>query len=146
MLQDGALITFQVIKRFVLAIVRIAVGVISFLLVIGAFVLALVLIQLPWQMAESSADAGMGRDGLDRGYLCEMAASCRRYTEVRDECATAGNLKACVRIKMGDDASFADSCSDYQIGAPAVTLPPQTPDRITRFFLQWPKPYHSPAH
>src|SRR5262245_29485726 len=36
-------------------------------------------------------------------FLCEQAAACKKYDAARLECATAGNLKTCLRIKMGDD-------------------------------------------
>jgi hypothetical protein len=36
--------------------------------------------------------------------LCHQAAACKKYSKVRQECATAGSFKTCLRIKMGDDA------------------------------------------
>jgi hypothetical protein len=68
-------------------------------------------------------------------YLCHAVAACRKYSEARLECATAGNFKTCLRIKMGDDASYSDMCSGYDIGAPAVPLPQETPHWITCFRL-----------
>jgi hypothetical protein len=75
-----------------------------------------------------------------RRYLCHAAAACRKYSEARLECATAGNFKTCLRIKMDEDASYSDMCSGYDIGAPAVPLPRETPDWKTCLFLtmdQW---------
>src|ERR1700730_279546 len=69
------------------------------------------------------------RDNIEfRRFLCQAASACKRYSEARLECATAGNFKTCLRIKMGDDASYSDMCSGYDEGAPAVPLPPETPN------------------
>jgi len=108
---------------------------------VGMFV-AIEIVTGPWQLVEQWADQEQHKDGLDRVFLCRLAAACRKYTDARDQCATAGSLKACVRIKMGDDAYFADHCSGYDIGASAIPLPTQTPSQIACFFLLWPKPYH----
>ncbi len=105
--------------------------------VLGVF-LAIEIVTGPWQLAEYWAAEAKRKDGLDRSYLCEMAAACRKYSDAREQCATAGNLRTCVHIKMGDDSFFADQCSAYEIGAPAVPTPPETPSRITCFLLQTP--------
>jgi hypothetical protein len=68
-------------------------------------------------------------------YLCRKAAGCRTYDKVRLECATAGNFKTCLRIKMGDDAQYAELCSGYDVGSSALPLDPQTPDMVRCFFL-----------
>jgi hypothetical protein len=65
-----------------------------------------------------------------RRYLCRVAAACRKYDEVRVECATAGTFKTCMRIKMGEDAGLYGSDD----GAPAI-LPPGTPSRLDCLFL-----------
>jgi hypothetical protein len=68
--------------------------------------------------------------------LCEEARACKKYSEARLECATAGSLKTCLRIKMGEDWSYADYCSGYDLGAPAVgPLSPDTPNTVECFFL-----------
>ncbi len=66
--------------------------------------------------------------------LCHAAAACKKYSEPRLECATAGNFKTCLRIKMGNDASYSGMCSGYDEGAPAVPLPPETPNAVACFF------------
>jgi hypothetical protein len=54
--------------------------------------------------------------------LCSEAKACKKYNEARLECATAGNFKTCLRIKMDEDASYAEVCSGYDLGAPAIPL------------------------
>jgi hypothetical protein len=66
--------------------------------------------------------------------LCQQAAACKKYSEVRLECATAGSFKTCLRIKMGDNASYSGPCSGYVEGAPAVPPPPGTPSAFECFF------------
>jgi hypothetical protein len=63
--------------------------------------------------------------GAAQRYLCRIAAACRKYDEVRVECATAGSFKTCLRIKMGEDVGLCGSDD----GAPA-TPPPGTPSRL----------------
>src|SRR5262249_37204494 len=46
--------------------------------------------------------------------LCRQAAACKKYSEARLECATAGNFKTCLRIKMGEDAAYIGMCSGYE--------------------------------
>jgi len=62
--------------------------------------------------------------------LCHEAKACKKYSEARLECATAGK-----RIKMGEDSFYSDMCSGYDVGAPAVPLPPETPTAFECFFL-----------
>ena len=54
--------------------------------------------------------------------LCRVAAACKKYSDIRLECATAGNFKTCLHIKMGDDAAYINTCSGYREGDPAVAL------------------------
>ncbi len=68
-------------------------------------------------------------------YLCRVSAACKKYDATRLECATAGNFKTCLRIKMGDDAYYIESCSGYNEGAPALPRPPNTPNTIECFLL-----------
>jgi hypothetical protein len=68
-------------------------------------------------------------------FLCLEAKACKKYSEARLECATAGNFKTCLRIKMGEDSSYSDMCSGYDVGAPAVPLPRETPNAVECFFL-----------
>jgi hypothetical protein len=44
------------------------------------------------------------------------------------------NFKTCLHIKMCDDASFIGACSDGADGAPALPLPPDTPNAVECFF------------
>ena len=67
--------------------------------------------------------------------LCHEAKACKKYSEARLECATAGNFKTCLRIKMGEDSFYSDMCSGYDVGAPAVPLPPETLTAFECFFL-----------
>jgi hypothetical protein len=59
--------------------------------------------------------------------LCLRAAACEKYSAMRLECATAGNFKNCLHIKMGAQAIYIDPCSGFNEGAPAVPSPPETP-------------------
>ena len=67
--------------------------------------------------------------------LCREAAACKKYSEVRLECATAGSFKTCLRIKMGSDVNYNGMCSGYEDGAPAIPLSPQAPNAVSCFFL-----------
>jgi hypothetical protein len=67
--------------------------------------------------------------------LCRAAAVCKKYDTVRLECATAGSFKTCLRVKMGDDSVFANSCNGYSEGGPALPPPPGTPNVVECFFL-----------
>jgi hypothetical protein len=68
-------------------------------------------------------------------YLCRAASACRNYDRVRLECATAGHFKTCLRIKMGNEAQYADLCSGFKEGAPAEPRPKETPNFVQCFFL-----------
>jgi hypothetical protein len=70
-----------------------------------------------------------------REQLCLEAEACKKYSEARLDCATAGNFKTCLRIKMGEDSFYSDICSGYDLGAPAVPLPPETPTAFECFFV-----------
>jgi hypothetical protein len=69
-------------------------------------------------------------------HLCRIAAACKKYDEARLDCAAAGNLKTCLRIKMGEDVSYAEGCSGYNLGSPAI-LDPRTPNAVQCFLIQW---------
>jgi hypothetical protein len=47
--------------------------------------------------------------------LCRKAEACKRYSDARLECATAGDLKTCIDIKMGTDAAYGDICSGLEL-------------------------------
>jgi hypothetical protein len=66
--------------------------------------------------------------------LCHVAAACEKYSEARLECATAGNFKTCIQIKMENDAYLTGVCSGDQEGAAAVPLSPETPNAVSCFF------------
>jgi hypothetical protein len=84
--------------------------------------------------AQPQSRAATEKAELSRS-LCHAAAACKKYSEARLECATAGNFKTCLRIRMGNDASYSDLRSGYDEGAPAVPLPPETPNTVTCFFI-----------
>jgi hypothetical protein len=131
--------TFQVLK--------------SVIIIVGLIVILVVVVQL-WvilfspptakdqvKAAENAQARGDKREAARREkkaqvlFLCEQAAACKKYDAARLECATAGNLKTCLRIKMGDDdLTFTNVCSGYDPGAPARPLPPNTPNVVQCFF------------
>ncbi len=43
---------------------------------------------------------------------CQSKRLCRGCGEARQQCATAANLDACIRIKMGADASSIFNCTE----------------------------------
>jgi hypothetical protein len=47
--------------------------------------------------------------------LCEEKQMCRDYSEYKYECATAGQIKQCIQIKMnkGKDYQLKEFASDY---------------------------------
>jgi hypothetical protein len=69
-----------------------------------------------------------------KSQLCRVAAACKKYDQARLDCATAGNFKTCLRIKMGHDEDFISACSGYVEGAPAVPLSVETPNSVNCFF------------
>ena len=77
-------------------------------------------------------DESKQRIVLER-HLCRKMAACSKYDRVRVDCASAGNIDTCLRIKMGDD--FRERCGvDYE-GGPAALLDPRTPNALRCFFL-----------
>jgi hypothetical protein len=44
--------------------------------------------------------------------LCHLKSVCAKYGEVRQACATAGDYKLCVNIKMGSDAGDIIACDN----------------------------------
>jgi hypothetical protein len=58
-------------------------------------------------------------------FLCHLQSVCRKYAEVRQDCATAGSFKTCVGVKMGDaDGPLVDSCTnDGGVLYPASEMP-----------------------
>jgi hypothetical protein len=66
--------------------------------------------------------------------LCRLAAVCKKYTATRLECATAGNLKTCLQIKMGRDYDFTSGCSDNGDGTLSFQ-PPHMPGAIQCFLI-----------
>jgi hypothetical protein len=74
------------------------------------------------------------KDGGHKLALCHQAAACKKYSKAREECAMAGSFKTCLRIRMGDDALWSDTCSGYVEGGSALPLPPETPNSVDCFF------------
>jgi hypothetical protein len=62
--------------------------------------------------------------------LCHQQALCRKFGEARQECATAGNYKNCLSIKMGDDAMDLYPCMN---DGTAWGAPKDIPNRLTCF-------------
>jgi hypothetical protein len=58
--------------------------------------------------------------------LCRIAAACKKYDDARTECAMAGNVTTCVRIKMGDAEGYFGLCSNND-----RSLPPASPGHFT---------------
>jgi hypothetical protein len=89
--------------------------------------------------ARQERSASIERERQDerasKQYLCRAAAACKKYSEARLECATAGSFRTCLRIKMDVDASYSGICSGYEEGAAAVPLPRETPNAVACFFL-----------
>jgi hypothetical protein len=86
--------------------------------------------------AQREREAQSQRERKERErLLCLEARACKKYSEARLDCATAGNFKTCLRIKMGEDSFYGDMCSGYDVGAPAVALPPDTPNTFQCFFV-----------
>ena len=85
--------------------------------------------------AEREHAAAIEKDRQRRKYLCDLAASCKRYSAARLDCAPAADFKACIQIKMGphaDDQVYA--CGGYGVGA-VTALPPDTPSDFECFLL-----------
>jgi hypothetical protein len=120
-------------------VVRTVVAVVGFwpIALVGALIW-LAATEPPPSPAEQERRAAVDRQNQQNQekerYLCLSAAACRKYDEVRLECAAAGNFKTCLRIKMGNDAGFIDSCSLTE-GGPALRPPPKTPTVVECFFL-----------
>jgi hypothetical protein len=90
--------------------------------------------QAAWRLRR----ADPGRIHNQSRLLCKEAATCKKYSGAQLECATAGNFKTCLRIKMGDDAyNYANLCSGGDIGGPVQPLPADTPNALQCFFLTW---------
>jgi hypothetical protein len=86
------------------------------------------------QREVAQAQAQSERNERERS-LCLEARACKKYSEARLDCATAGSFKTCLRIKMGEDSFYSDMCSGYDVGAPAVALPPDTPNAVQCFVV-----------
>jgi hypothetical protein len=54
-------------------------------------------------------------------------AACKKYDQARLQCATAGNFKTCLQIKMDNDISYVDLCGGSDEGRPAEPLDPRHP-------------------
>lgn len=66
--------------------------------------------------------------------LCHLAAVCKKFSATRLECATAGNLKTCLQIKIGRDYDFTSECSDVGDGTLSFQ-PPNMPGAIKCFLI-----------
>jgi hypothetical protein len=86
------------------------------------------------QAIEQKRDAERQQKEIRDLYLCRLATACKKYDQVRLECATANNSKNCIRIKMDENANFIGVCSGYSDGGPAVPLPADTPNALDCWF------------
>jgi len=119
-------------------------GIVGLLMPFGMFALVIWLVWTsgPSTPAEQAAEAERQAKVKEQNakleeqkdFLCRAAAACKKYSEARSQCAVAGNFKTCLRLKMGDDASYSGMCSGYEDGAAAVPLPPETPNAVDCFF------------
>jgi hypothetical protein len=51
---------------------------------------------------------------------CKQEKACQRYNDVRMECATAGNIKECIKIKMGNTDYSACEGGNFFEDAPGT--------------------------
>jgi hypothetical protein len=90
-----------------------------------------------WAKAADEAYAKAENETKKRQrHLCQVASACNKYNQARVDCATAGNLKSCMLIKLGDNSRYADLCSSGEIGAPALPPSPDTPNAAKCFLLE----------
>jgi hypothetical protein len=87
------------------------------------------------QQRDAAVETARKRRAESEEHLCRQAAACKKYSEARLECATAGNFRTCLRIKMGADAIYSNICSGFDEGGPAVPLPAETPNAVKCFFI-----------
>jgi hypothetical protein len=66
--------------------------------------------------------------------LCQLMAVCKKYSETRLECATAGSLKTCLQIKMGKDYDLSDNCLNDSSGKLEYT-PTNMPSAFQCFLI-----------
>jgi hypothetical protein len=59
--------------------------------------------------------------------FCRLRSVCSKFAEVRQACATAGNYKLCVEIKMGADAMPSYPCMSDGTVDPTVLYPFEAP-------------------
>jgi hypothetical protein len=78
------------------------------------------------QIAAEKRAARFRAEDEEKRQLCRIAAACKKYDDARTECAMAGNVTSCVRIKMGDAVRYFDLCSNYD-----RSLPPAFPAHFT---------------
>jgi hypothetical protein len=63
------------------------------------------------EFAKQQQEESRRRTEIKRQF-CRLRSACPLFAKVRQECATAGNYKLCVNIKMGDDASLIEFCTN----------------------------------
>jgi hypothetical protein len=119
--------------RLALALARVGAGIVF--VVIIAFAIWVTWTAPAPAPAEQAARAAAREDQKEwKRSLCHVAVACEKYSAARLECATAGNFKTCIQIKMGTDAYYTGLCSGDQEGAPAVPLSAGTPTAVSCFF------------
>ena len=80
--------------------------------------------------AEAEREAEQNRQFHDQylNGLCHQKAVCKKFAEVRQECATAGSFDTCVTIKLGDaDAATINACTN---DGEMAYVPKEMPDTI----------------
>jgi|SRR5579872_4683841 len=108
----------------------------KFILVVAAVLLGAIFVFMePKEREASPSETAKARELAYEQSLCRLRDACTKYDRVRLECATAGNFKTCLRIKMDKDIQYTDLCSGYNEGAPAVPLDPNTPNFVRCFVL-----------
>jgi hypothetical protein len=80
--------------------------------------------------AASAATEASKRAEEMTAFRCKAKSICKTYGRVRQECATAGNYKNCLRIKMGSEAyEIIDMCTEE-----GETVDPSPPSAVDCFF------------
>jgi hypothetical protein len=73
------------------------------------------------QKAAEQRRAALLKADEEKRELCRIAAACKKYDDARTECAMAGKVTSCVRIKMGDAEGYFGLCSNYDRGLPPAS-------------------------
>ena len=88
------------------------------------------------RQAQLSAAQTVARDEAIRAAkdakLCHIKDVCGKYKQARQDCATAGNFRLCIEIKLGRQSfSPIEQCTD---DGNMIYYPPDMPNFTTCFF------------